>query len=125
MSSLSELLAGVLKLPEAELERGRPEAERPEEMELLGKVISKDEISAFRERGIWIKRASFIRSDGSREWPEIQFQVTNGEPHTISAALGAGDGLVVTEGKRVLPISTVAELRKYIMDLAMAKPDTT
>lgn len=123
MSSLSGLVKKVLSLTP---EPGRTAAERPQEMNLLGKVISRTEIDDWHRSGVIIKRTSFVRQRDEGNVPEVQFQVINGEDiHTIIATFSSSEGLLVfiQETKQVLPFTTVEELHDCIVEFASNKCD--
>ncbi len=119
MTLLSNLVCEVIKLPDAELKPGVAQAERPNEMALMAKIIPPNEIDEWKKNGVDIRRACFNRRDN----PRVEFRVINGSLHTVVASYNSMNGLIVTDNGEALSITTVDEFSSYIRSLA--EKDTT
>ena len=117
MSSLSELLTKILELPLEELKPRTPESERPNEMALTERVLSKEEIEAAKARhplNFKIKRACHSRTNAL----EMEFLIPNGGLHKVVASYGP-KGLLVTHNDQAVQIGdSVEEFREYLLGLA-------
>lgn len=114
VGSLLQLLARVREIPSDELRKKASEGEkvRPNEMALLGEVISRDKILEIRQKpGYWISRCCDLTPT------RIKFQITNGTVHMVVASIQESK-LKVTDNGKILPIETVGGLREFILNLA-------
>ncbi len=119
MDKLSDLVCGVLRLPHTELRPGMPPAERPNEMALLARIITRSEIEGWKKRGVDVRHACFKRGD----CPSVEFRVINGSVHAVVASYSTINGLMVTNNSEELQITTIEEFANYIRTLA--ERDTT
>lgn len=114
MTSLSEILGCVLTLPKEELLPGKTEAERPQEMSILGTIVSKEQIASWRQKGVIVQRRCLV-CDGA---PGLNFRITNGETHDVVATYSTDRGVQVSDNRDNLSIDTIEGLYEHIERLA-------